>query len=95
MSDVYATISTESAGGSSTLGDISTFLLNLGLGVEAARNALNVVATNVGNNPQQLAALNAELNYLNTYGAAPQRNNWIVPALVIGGLMWFLMRGEK
>ncbi len=78
--DIYAQISNMAANGSSNLGDISTFLLNLGLGVEAARGALNTVAANVGQDPNQLAAINAELQYLNSgaYASAQNKNNtWL------------------
>ncbi len=97
MSDLYASISTEAGSGSATLGEISQGLLALGLGVEAARGALQTVAVNVQGNPQQLAAINAELNYLNTYGAGalPDRRNWIVPALIVGGLILWAMNEKK
>jgi hypothetical protein len=76
LSNVYAWIGSNSASGANQLGDISSALLNLGLTVEAARTALNTVAHNVGGNPQQLAVINAELNFLNTHGAPPAAQNW-------------------
>ena len=87
--DIYATISNLAGSGSSSLGDISTFLLNLGLGVEAARTALLTVQNNVGASPQQLAAINAELNYINSgaYAQAQNKNAWLLPVLLIAGLI--------
>lgn len=99
MSDIYASIASDAGSGSNSLGEISTALLNLGLTVEAARNALNTVAINVGSDPQQLAAINAELNFLNTYGAgattvfaSSSAGKWILPIIVIGGLVWYFSR---
>ena len=95
MSDLYTSIATDAGSGSATLGEISTALLNLGLTVEAARSALTTVAQNVGSNPQQLAAINAELNYLNTYGATPPRNTWIMPVVIVGALVWLAAMSDK
>lgn len=98
MADIYALISSDAASGSSSLGEISTALLNLGLTVESARGALNTVAANVGSDPQQLAAINAELNYLNTYGGsigtARSSSTWL---LVIGAglLVWAIVGASK
>ncbi len=94
MDDLYASIAGDAGSGSATLGEISTALLNLGLTVEAARSALTVVAQNVGQNPQQLAAINAELNYLNTYGGTPTRNQWVLPALVVLGAVVLLSQED-
>ena len=93
LNDLYSSIASDAGSGSNTLGEISTALLNLGLTVEAARGALNTVAANVGGNPQQLAAINAELNYLNTYGtAAPKPTNWLVPLAIVGLIAWAVMK---
>lgn len=96
---LYSAIAQDAGSGAATLGEISTMLLNMGLTVEAARGALNTVALNVGSNPQQLQAVNAELNYLNTYDAdglyTLNRNKWILPALVVGGLVWWAMQDKR
>lgn len=92
MSDIYASIATDAGSGSATLGEISSALLNLGLTVEAARMALTTVANNVGSNPQQLATINAELNYLNTYGGTPNRNTWVLPVVIGAVLLWAVTR---
>lgn len=94
---IYYQIAQQASSGSNTLGTISTMLLNLGFSVEAARQALNTVAQNVGSDPQQLAALNAELNYLNTYGGTrPQGNQWVLPTLIAVGLLaWYLASERK
>ncbi len=94
--DLYAQIQDWSANGSNNLGDISTFLLNAGLGVEAARAALNTVATNVGGNPQQLAAINAELNYLNSGGyVGGQSNKSAIVVVGVGAFLLWLALREK
>ncbi len=94
FTDLYAQIQDWAGSGSTNLGDISTFLLNAGLGIEAARAALNTVAANVGSNPQQLAAINAELNYLNNGGyLAPQNDKSRL--IVFGGvafLLWLVLQ---
>ncbi len=96
MSDIYASISGELSSGSTTLGEISQGLLALGLTTEAARTALNTVASGLQGNPQQMAALQAELNYLNTYGSTPPSSSrWILPALLIGGLIFWAMQEKK
>ncbi len=96
LTDLYASIANDAGSGASTLGEISGALLNLGLTVEAARMALTTVRNNVGANPQQLAAINAELNYLNTYGGTPQRNQWLVPGLILGAIaLWYLASDRK
>ncbi len=95
MSDLYASIATDAGSGSATLGEISTALLNLGMGVEAARQMLTTVRNNVGSNPQQLAALNAELNYLNTYGTTPPRNTWLLPVIVGAAVLYFALSEKK
>lgn len=91
---IYATISNLAGNGANNLGDISSFLLNLGLGVEAVRSALTTVATNVGGNPQQLAAINAELNYLNSgaYATSSNRNNTALFIAVGLGALYLLTR---
>lgn len=94
LADLYNDIATDAGSGSASLGEIATALLNLGLTVEAARQALNTVRNNVGANPQQLAAINAELNYLNTYGGTPDRNTWLLPALIIGALVLYAMNSK-
>lgn len=94
MSDIYASISTDLGSGSATLGEISRGLLAAGLSVEAARNALQTVAVGIQGNPQQMAALQSELNYLNTYGAAPDRTNWVMPVLVAALILWAINEGK-
>lgn len=95
MSDIYASISGDASSGSASLGEISRGLLALGLTVEAARNALNTVAAGVQGNPQQMAALNAELNYLNTYGARPNQNNWVLPAMIAAAILLWVINEKK
>ncbi len=97
MSDIYGSISADLSDSSVGLGDISKALLAGGLTVEAVRSALNTVSAGLQGNPQQMAALNAELNYLNTYGAAPPQSSsrWILPALLIGGLIFWAMNEKK
>lgn len=93
LNDIYVSISNLAGSGNSSLGEISALLLNLGLGIEAARGALQTVAANVGGDPQRLAAINAELAYLNSgsYAVAPNRNAWVFPVLALGAL-WLLTR---
>jgi hypothetical protein len=92
--DLYASIQEWAGSGSTNLGDISTFLLNAGLGIEAARNALNTVAANVGSDPQRLAAINAELNYLNSGGYIASNNNrsGIIVISVAVVILWLALR---
>ncbi len=94
FTDLYAQISAWAGSGSTNLGDISTFLLNAGLGIEAARAALNTVANNVGSNPQQLAAINAELNYLNSggYVSAQRNKNGLIVAGIGVFVLWLALR---
>lgn len=95
MSDLYASIAQDAGSGSTTLGEISTALLNLGLTVEAARTALTTVANNVGGNPQQLAAINAELNYLNTYGGTPPKPQWLLPVAIGAVVLFFILSDRR
>lgn len=91
---IYATISNLAGNGANNLGDISSFLLNLDLGVEGARQFLTTFANNVGGNPQQLAAINAELNYLNSgaYATSANRNNTALFIAVGLGALYLLTR---
>ncbi len=95
MNDVYNWIAGESASGAGELGDISTALLNAGLTIEAARMALTTISGNIGTDPQVLARVNAELNYLNTYGAQPTRNTWVVPVLIVAAVVLLIMNERK
>lgn len=96
ITDVYAWVADQAGAGSVSLGDISGALLNLGLTVEAVRTMLTTVAVNVGSDPQQLARINAELNYLNTYHEQPTRNDWVIPALLVGlVVVWSISQGSR
>lgn len=84
MDDIYAWIHNASASGSNTTGDISTGLLNLGMTVEAIRNALNTVATNIGQDPNQVAAVQNELRWVNSGGLVAAQNSGKKTLLIVG-----------
>ncbi len=84
MDDIYAYIANAAGSGSATTGEISTGLLNLGLTVEAVRNALNIVAQNVGQDPNQVAAVAAELRFVNSGGLVAAQNSGKKTLLLLG-----------
>lgn len=94
-SDIYATISNWAASGAGNLGELSTFFLNAGLGVESLRQALTTVANYSGTDQQQLAAINAELMYLNSgaYARAENKNTWLF--VIGGGLLLYLALRDR
>jgi len=96
MTDVFDWIRDKAGDGSSSLGDITYGLLNAGMTIEAVRQALNTVASNVGTSPAQVAAVQQELAYANS-GAASRPDDGKNLLMILGGigLLWYLTRGDR
>lgn len=93
INQVWNLVAQYAGQGADTTGQIADFLTQAGYSVGAASQILNGVATSAAMTPQQLAYLQQEMQYLQSGMYQQPRNNWIVPALVLGAL-WLIARKD-
>lgn len=94
LDDLYAVVANYAGQGSNTAGDISRLLLNAGVSVEAARQMLQTIASNVGSDQQQLLTVQQELAYLNNGYVQRSNNDWIFP-VGVGVILFLLLRDKR
>lgn len=90
LDDLYTLVGNAAGSGYNGAGEISEFLLNSSMSVEAVRNMLQTLAGNLGNDPARLAIVTDELRYLNTGQSVQNKNTWVWVALGGAALIWFM-----
>lgn len=91
FSQVFGVISENAARGAQGTGEVADWLIGFGLSAAAITQILNGVATSAAATPQQVAYVQNELRYLQDAYYQP-RTNWLVPALVVGALLYAVSR---
>ena len=94
LSDLSTVISNAAGSGVNATGDISAFLMNLGLSVSDAQTALANISANFQGDPAALKAIQ-DTQYTLAVQPAPTKNTWLVPVLIGAGVLWYLSRNRK
>lgn len=92
FSQVFGVISENAGRGAEGTGAVADWLIAAGLSAAAITQILNGVATSAAATPDQVAYVQNELRYLQQPGYYQEQRNWIVPALIFGGLVYFATR---
>lgn len=96
LEQVFGVIRDTSGTAADQTGDVADWLITAGLSVAAIRQILNGVATSAEASPGIIQSVQLQNRYLDAYEAQMNPGSrWLVPALLVGGVLLFLSTRKK